>query len=50
MGEKQKEWETFTSSEVAEYKVDNEKLVRRLKKPKGKVDVVLDTDTYNEIN
>ena len=24
MGEKQKEWETFTSSEVAEYKVDNE--------------------------
>lgn len=50
MGEKQKEWETFTSSEVAEYKVDNEKLVRRLKKPKGKVDVVLDTDTYNEID
>ena len=28
----------------------NEKLIARLKKPLGKVDVVLDTDTYNEID
>jgi hypothetical protein len=28
----------------------NEGLFRRLQKPKGKVDVVLDTDTYNEID
>ncbi len=30
--------------------IDNESIIRRLKKPKGKVDVVLDTDTYNEID
>lgn len=30
--------------------IDNETIIRRLKKPKGKVDVVLDTDTYNEID
>jgi inosine-uridine nucleoside N-ribohydrolase len=29
---------------------DNEGLLRRLQKPKGKADVVLDTDTYNEID
>ncbi len=30
--------------------IDNAKLVMRLQKPKGKVDVVIDTDTYNEID
>lgn len=29
---------------------DNARLIRRLEKPAGKVDVVLDTDTYNEID
>lgn len=28
----------------------NERIIRRLQKPKGKIDVVLDTDTYNEID
>lgn len=31
-------------------KINNEELIRKLQKPKGKVDVVLDTDTYNEID
>lgn len=30
--------------------IDNAKLIRRLEKPAGRVDVVLDTDTYNEID
>ena len=29
---------------------NNESLLRRLTKPKGKIDVVLDTDTYNELD
>lgn len=29
---------------------DSETLIRRLQKPAGKIDVVLDTDTYNEID
>lgn len=46
-----KDWSEFTSSRVIEKEViDNAKLVRRLEKPTGKVDVVLDTDTYNEID
>lgn len=31
-------------------KVDNAWLVRQLERPKGRVDVVVDTDTYNEID
>ena len=31
-------------------RMDNAKLIARLEKPKGKVDVILDTDTYNEID
>ena len=31
-------------------KISNEWLVKQLARPKGKVDVVLDTDTYNEID
>ncbi|MBL1227809.1 nucleoside hydrolase [Enterococcus sp. BWB1-3] len=30
--------------------MDNAKIIKRLEKPKRKVDVVLDTDTYNEID
>ncbi|CAM3301860.1 nucleoside hydrolase [Vagococcus fessus] len=30
--------------------IDNAKIIRRLEKPKGRVDVVIDTDTYNEID
>lgn len=30
--------------------IDNEFILRRLKRPAGQVDVVLDTDTYNEID
>ena len=31
-------------------KPDTESLLRRLEKPQGKIDVVLDTDTYNELD
>lgn len=49
--EAQKDWDEFTSSRVVEKSnIDNAKLVMRLQKPKGKVDVVIDTDTYNEID
>ena len=49
--EAQKDWDEFTSSRVVEKSnIDNAKLVVRLQKPKGKVDVVIDTDTYNEID
>ncbi len=49
--ESQKEWDEFTSSRVVEKsRIDNEKIIKRLQKPKGKVDVVIDTDTYNEID
>ena len=44
--EAQKDWDEFTSSRVVEKSnIDNAKLVMRLQKPKGKVDVVIDTDT-----
>ncbi|MFQ7549915.1 MAG: hypothetical protein ACLRMZ_05970 [Blautia marasmi] len=33
-----------------EVRLDTATLLKRLEKPKGKVDVVLDTDTYNEID
>ena len=29
---------------------DHEKMIRRLRKPQGRVDVVIDTDTFNEID
>lgn len=45
-----REWGTFTSSTIAKTAVDNISLIKRLQKPVGKVDVVLDTDTYNEID
>ena len=31
-------------------KKDNEKIIRQLRKPRGSVDVVIDTDTFNEID
>ncbi len=30
--------------------IDNKRMIERLQKPKGKIDVVFDTDTYNEID
>ncbi len=30
--------------------MDNDRIIRKLNKPAGKVDVVIDTDTYNEID
>lgn len=50
MEEKRAEWENFTSSKVDNGSFDNAEIIRRLEKPCGKVDVVLDTDTYNEID
>ena len=47
--EAKKEWEAFTSASVTNCQSDQAKLISRLKKPEGKVDVVIDTDTYNEI-
>lgn len=48
--EAKKEWEAFTSASVTNCQSDQAKLISRLKKPEGKVDVVIDTDTYNEID
>lgn len=45
-----KSGEQFSSAKVEKNPFDNEKLLKRLKKPVGKVDVVIDTDTYNEID
>ncbi len=45
-----KEWEAATSARVEGAPVDHARLIRRLEKPQGRVDVVLDTDTYNEID
>ena len=46
-----KEWAMFTGSQNAQTRsIDNANLIQRLKKPTGIVDVVLDTDTYNEID
>lgn len=50
MEEKKKEWSEFTSSRVNVCDVNQAKLIQRLEKPAGKVDVVIDTDTYNEID
>lgn len=41
---------SFPKRKEKSMKVDNEWLVAQLKRPKGKIDVVLDTDTYNEID
>lgn len=44
------EWETYTSSKSGLAEMDQERMIRRLKKPQGRIDVVLDTDTFNEID
>lgn len=49
-----KEWENLIS-DLMDVTVGADldkqlKLIKRLKKPKGRVDVVIDTDTYNEID
>lgn len=42
--------ETFINPPTPVPPADNARLIRRLEKPRGRVDVVLDTDTYNEID
>lgn len=51
MDENELDWEKFYNARKAEKsKVDNAKLIKQLAKPSGRVDVVIDTDTYNEID
>ncbi len=45
-----KSWEDFLWPVETDMSIDNARLIRRLEKPKGRVDVVIDTDTYNEID
>lgn len=45
-----KSWENFLRPVETDMSIDNARLIRRLEKPKGRVDVVIDTDTYNEID
>lgn len=47
--EAKKEWEAFTTAPAPD-PADQAKLILRLRKPAGKADVVIDTDTYNEID
>ena len=42
--------EDFLRPVETDMSIDNARLIRRLEKPKGRVDVVIDTDTYNEID
>lgn len=44
------EGELFSNVSIIKSRTDQAKLISRLKKPEGKVDVVIDTDTYNEID
>lgn len=49
--ELQREWSEFAGlTEETDQISKNIKMLKRLEKPKGKIDVVLDTDTYNEID
>ena len=49
--EQQKTWEDFVRPHLhPRPEVDEAALLRRLQKPQGPVDVVLDTDTYNEVD
>lgn len=50
MEQAKKEWEAFTSSTTTKCQMDNAKLLKKLERPTGRVDVVIDTDTYNEID
>lgn len=44
-------WEEFISARIPHRpEVDELALLRRLERPQGRVDVVMDTDTYNEID
>lgn len=45
-----KDWEVFTNSTTCDKKIDTVKLLKKLERPVGKIDVVIDTDTYNEID
>ncbi len=52
MSQKQpiQDWEEIIGIKSKKMPIDNAKLIARLTKPAGKVDVILDTDTYNEID
>ena len=52
MGEEKKktDWAEMIHLFPEKKQIDQSRLVSRLEKPKGKVDVILDTDTYNEID
>ncbi len=52
MSQKQpiQDWEEIIGIKSKKMPIDNAKLIARLTKPSGKVDVILDTDTYNEID
>lgn len=46
-----KEWLESVGTEDALFDPEeNAELLRRLRKPEGRIDAVLDTDTYNEID
>lgn len=40
----------FGMGDTRDYSIDLSSLMKRLDKPKGKIDVVMDTDTYNEVD
>lgn len=44
------DWEEIIGLKREKPPIDYAKLITRLEKPTGKVDVILDTDTYNEID
>lgn len=44
------EMDVFLNSTVKKHEIDNASIITRLRKPIGKVDVVMDTDTFNEID
>ena len=47
----QKEWKEITiSCKADELPIDQAKLIQRLNKPAGQIDVVIDTDTFNEVD
>lgn len=43
-------WEELTEAMPPDLSAEDAEMVRRLRRPEGRADVVLDTDTYNEID
>lgn len=46
----QNAWNIFSETMVRYTETDHIQMMKRLEKPKGRIDVVIDTDTYNEID